>query len=63
MLNNVVFIPVSLENLEEIIEKIIQRSLKMALSEHSEKPDETLITTEEVCKEFRVSRMTLLNPN
>lgn len=63
MLNNILFSPVTLEVLREVIAEITEEAVRKVLSEHGERPDETLLTTEEVCQEFKVSRITLIKYN
>lgn len=45
----------------EALENTVERVLRRVLGENQDKPDETLLTTEEVCKKFHVSRVTLNN--
>ena len=61
MQDKIVFVPISLEDLEALIERAAEKSIQKALNVEREKPDETLITTEQVIQEFKVSRVTLNN--
>jgi hypothetical protein len=45
----------------EILENVVERVIRRVLGEELDKPDETLITTQQVCEKFQVSRITLNN--
>lgn len=61
MLNNIIFSPISIEELEALIERIADRSIQKALNLKQELSDDTLLTTSEICAEFKISRVTINN--
>jgi len=56
-----IFLSISIEELELLIERATEKSVQKILGEEREKPDETLLTTEQVIQEFKTTRVTLNN--
>jgi predicted DNA-binding helix-hairpin-helix protein len=56
-----VFLQITIVELEGLIERATERSVQKIIGKEREKPDETLLTTEQVIAEFKISRVTLSN--
>lgn len=61
MQEKILLSPITIEDLEALIERATEKSVQKVLRLDLEKPDETLLTTQQVCEEFKVSRITLNN--